>query len=104
MPKSPSNGSLYLGGAFVEVSGRPAPYLARVRYDGINPRLEAPVWIESGVHLTLRGFPGMYSLESSPGLHTWAPLATVTNLTGTVEFADPEAALFAQKFCRVIQP
>ena len=56
------------------------------------------------MHLILRGFPGMYSLESSPDLHTWLPVGTVTNLTGTVEFADPEAALFAQKFYRVILP
>ena len=83
-----ANGSLYLGGAFVEVNGRPAPYLARVRCDGTNPRLEAPVWAESGVHLTLRGFPGIYSLESSPDLHTWTPLATVTNLTDQAEWVD----------------
>jgi uncharacterized delta-60 repeat protein len=99
-----ASGSLYLGGAFVDVNGRPAPYLARVRCDGTNPRLEAPVWAESRVHLILRGFPGMYSLESSPDLRTWLPLATVTNLTGTVEFADPEAALSARRFYRVIQP
>jgi uncharacterized delta-60 repeat protein len=80
-----ANGSLYLGGAFVEVNGRPAPYLAHVRCDGINPRLEAPVWAESGVHLILRGLPGIYSLESSPDLRTWLPLATVTNLTDKAE-------------------
>jgi uncharacterized delta-60 repeat protein len=83
-----ASGSLYLGGAFVEVNGRPAPYLARVRCDGINPRLEGPVWAESGVHLILCGLPGIYSLESSPDLRTWLPLATVTNLTDKAECVD----------------
>lgn len=99
-----ANGSLYLGGAFVELNGRPTPYLARMRCDGVNSRLEAPVWAESGVHLILRGFPGIYSLESSPDLRTWLPRATVTNVTGTVEFTDPDAGASAQKFYRVSQP
>jgi len=80
-----ASGSLYLGGAFIEVNGRPAPYLARVRCDGTHPRLESPVWAENELHLTLRGLPGTYSLESSPDLHAWTPLATVTNLTDKAE-------------------
>ncbi|MHC1766226.1 MAG: Calx-beta domain-containing protein [Verrucomicrobiia bacterium] len=97
-----ANGSLYLGGAFVEVNGRPAPYLARVRCDGTNPRLEAPVWAESGVHLNLRGFPGIYSLESSPELHTWSPLATVTNLAGQAEWVDGPTVGQTTRFYRAV--
>ena len=78
----------------------PAPYLARVRCDGTNPRLEAPVWAESGVHLILRGFPGMYSSESSPDLHTWAPLATVTNLTDEAGCVDVPPVGQAARFYR----
>jgi hypothetical protein len=97
-----ASGSLYLGGAFVEVNGRPAPHLARVRCDGTNPRLEAPVWAESRVHLILRGFPGMYSLESSPDLHTWTPLATVTNLTDQAEWVDVLPTGQAARFYRAV--
>ena len=97
-----ASGSLYLGGAFVEVNGRPAPYLARVRCDGANPRLEAPVWAESGMHLTLRGLPGIYSLESSPDLHTWWPLATVTNLTGKAEWVEVPPVGQAAGFYRAV--
>ncbi|HRZ56252.1 MAG TPA: Calx-beta domain-containing protein [Candidatus Paceibacterota bacterium] len=83
-----ASGSVYFGGAFVEVNGRSAPYLARVRCDGTGPRLEAPVWAESGVNVTLHGLPGTYSLETSPDLHAWLPLATVTNFTGQAEYVD----------------
>jgi hypothetical protein len=97
-----ASGSLYLGGAFSEIDGRPAPCLARVRCDGTHPRLEAPVWAESGVHLTLRGFPGSYSLESSPDLHTWTPLATVTNLTDKTECVDVPPVGQTTRFYRAV--
>ncbi len=83
-----ASGSVFLGGAFVEVNGRSAPYLARVRCDGTGPRLEAPVWAQSGVNVTLHGLPGTYSLETSADLHAWLPLATITNLTGQAEYVD----------------
>jgi hypothetical protein len=97
-----AGGALYLGGAFVEVSGRPAPYLARVRCDGTGPRLEAPVWAESGVHLTLRGFPGSYSWESSPDLVTWLPLATVTSLGDRAECTDVSPNSQTMRFYRAL--
>jgi hypothetical protein len=40
----------------------------------------------------------------STDLTDWMTLGTVTNLTGTLEFADPNAALSARRFYRVIQP
>jgi hypothetical protein len=61
-----ASGSIYLGGAFDEVNGRPAPCLARVRCDGTNPRLESPAWAGNELRLILRGLPGTYSVEISP--------------------------------------
>ena len=97
-----ASGSVYLGGAFVEVNGRSAPYLARVRCDGTGPRLEAPVRTESGVNLVLRGWPGIYSLESSPDLVTWLPLATVTNLAGQAESTDVSPISQTRRFYRAV--
>jgi hypothetical protein len=52
-----------------------------------------------------RGWLGqVFTVEASADLTTWNMVTTVTNLTGTVEFADPEAALSAQRFYRVVQP
>jgi hypothetical protein len=42
--------------------------------------------------------------EGSDDLTVWNAIATVTNLTDTVEFADPDAALSAKRFYLVLQP
>jgi len=97
-----ARGSVYLGGAFAEVNGQPAPHLARVRCDGVNPRLETPVKTEGGVQLNLRGFPGLYSLESSPDLHTWLPLTTVTILTDKAEWVDVQPVDQTTRFYRAV--
>jgi len=97
-----ASGSLYLGGVFVEVNGRPARGVARVRCDGNNPRLEAPVWSESGVKMTLHGLPGTYALETSPDLRTWLPLATVTNLADRAEFTDVSPISRTTRFYRAV--
>jgi hypothetical protein len=60
----------------------------RLNPDGTHPRLQAPVWADNALRLTLRGLPGLCCLESSPDLHTWLPLATLTNLTDKAECAD----------------
>ena len=44
-----------------------------------------------------------FTIEASADLTAWKPIAAVTNLTGTVEFVDPDAALSARRFYRVIQ-
>ena len=33
-----------------------------------------------------------FEVQASTDLNQWSPLATVTNLTGTLEFTDPDAA------------
>jgi uncharacterized repeat protein (TIGR02543 family) len=50
--------------------------------------------------LTLTGNPGeRYAIEASSDLKQWSPTATLTNLTGTVEFLDPETSP-TQRFYR----
>jgi hypothetical protein len=46
----------------------------------------------------------VFTVKASADLTVWNSIATVTNLTGTVQFTDPEAALSARRFYRVIQP
>jgi enediyne biosynthesis protein E4 len=42
-----------------------------------------------------------FTVEASATLTSWTPLSTVTNTTGTVRFADPDAANYQQRFYRV---
>ena len=42
-----------------------------------------------------------FTIKASADLMAWNAIATVTNLTGTVEFTDPDAALCMQRFYRV---
>ena len=43
-----------------------------------------------------------FELQASIDLKQWSPLTTVTNLTGTLEFTDPDAANFVQRFYRAV--
>jgi hypothetical protein len=43
-----------------------------------------------------------FTIKASADLTAWNSIATVTNLTGTVEFTDPEAGLSEQRFYRVV--
>ena len=51
--------------------------------------------------LRLTGELGRFSLEASSDLATWLPLATLTNLFGTVQFDDPMTADNPRRFYRV---
>jgi enediyne biosynthesis protein E4 len=44
------------------------------------------------------------TVETSSDLTTWNSIATVTNLSGAVEFTDPSTAVSPQRFYRVLQP
>ena len=47
-------------------------------------------------------FNGMaFETQASTELKQWSTLTTVTNLTGRLEFADPDAANYSQRFYRV---
>lgn len=43
----------------------------------------------------------LYLIESSPDLRNWAPLVTLMNASGILQFDDPEASRSAQRFYRV---
>ena len=49
----------------------------------------------------LRRPPPFRLLKGSADLTAWNVIASVTNLTGTVEFAGPDAVLSTQRFYRV---
>ncbi len=56
------------------------------------------------LHLTLTGILGEpYAIEGSSNLLDWAPLATMTNLLGVVQFDDPFATNKNQRFYRAVK-
>ena len=55
--------------------------------------------------LQIQCWKGMsYSVESSPDLRDWNPLATVTNLTGKLQWTDPDAPGQSTRFYRAVKP
>ncbi len=54
--------------------------------------------------LHIQCWKGMaYSIEGSPDLSTWSPLATVTNLTGTLQWTDRDAPGPVARFYRALK-
>ncbi len=50
--------------------------------------------------LRIQSWKGMaFEVQASTDLDQWSPLTTVTNLTGTLEFRDPNAANGLRPFC-----
>jgi hypothetical protein len=43
-----------------------------------------------------------FEVQASTDLNQWSPLTTVTNLTGTLEFTDPNAGNHLQRFYRTV--
>ena len=43
-----------------------------------------------------------FEVQASIDLKQWSPVTTVTNLTGTLEFTDPDAANHSRRFYRVM--
>ena len=43
-----------------------------------------------------------FELQASIDLQQWVPMTTVTNLTGPLEFTDPNAANFSRRFYRAV--
>jgi len=53
--------------------------------------------------LRVQSWKGMaFEVQSSTDLEQWLPLATVTNLTGALEFTDPDAANHLRRFYRTV--
>lgn len=58
--------------------------------------------LSAGV-LRVQSWKGMtFEVQASTGLKQWSPLTTVTNLTGTLEFTDPDAANDSRRFYRTV--
>jgi hypothetical protein len=58
-----------------------------------------------GVQITFSGSTGdIYSVLGSTNLLNWQTLASVTNLTGTMQFIDPDTANYHQRFYRLFMP
>ncbi|MBI2950009.1 MAG: VCBS repeat-containing protein [Verrucomicrobia bacterium] len=53
--------------------------------------------------LRIQSWKGMaFEVQASTNLEQWSPLTTVTNLTGTLEFMDPNAANHLQRYYRTV--
>ena len=53
--------------------------------------------------LRIQSWKGMaFEVQTSTDLDQWLPMTTVTNLTGTLEFADPDAANHLRRFYRTL--
>ena len=51
----------------------------------------------------VRSWKGMaFEVQASIDLKQWSPVATVTNLTGTLEFTDPDASNHLRRFYRAV--
>jgi hypothetical protein len=51
----------------------------------------------------IQSWKGMaFEVQASTDLDQWSPLTTVTNLTGTLEFTDPNAANQLRRFYRTV--
>ena len=51
----------------------------------------------------VQSWKGMaFAVQASIGLKQWSPVTTVTNLTGTLEFTDPDAANQLRRFYRAV--
>ena len=57
------------------------------------------------VELKVKSWKGFtYAIAASSDLVHWTRLATLTNLTGTLQFADPDAMNSARRFYRIVNP
>ncbi|MEY2427378.1 MAG: hypothetical protein QOJ40_263 [Verrucomicrobiota bacterium] len=82
---------------FVVASPNVAPY--QININGISRGQDGQL------QLTISGWPGdVYRVLASTDLLDWKTIATITNLTGIVQFTDPEAAIYDQRFYRCITP
>jgi hypothetical protein len=57
------------------------------------------------LQLTMSGSPGdVYRVLASSDLLDWKTIATITNVTGVVQFTDPDATLYDHRFYRCVTP
>jgi hypothetical protein len=67
-------------------------------------KLEPSVTLTNGfAELKVKSWKGfVYEIEASNDLKSWSRLATLTNETGTLSFADPLASSTSQRFYRTV--
>jgi hypothetical protein len=57
-----------------------------------------------GFQLNLIGVPGLvYLIEASTDLTNWTPTSTITNLSRTTPFTDPELTNYSGRFYRATE-
>jgi hypothetical protein len=68
-----------------------------------QPRFVSIARISAGALLTLTGAAGdRYEIQTTSDLVNWAPLFSLTNATGTVQFTDPSATSITHRFYRAL--
>ena len=95
------DGSLLVGGEFVEIQGIRRTALARIQ-NTTQPLLSIGLSFGSRV-LSFRGdVARTYRIEASDNLTNWATLMTLVNTNGTVTVNDPEATTHTNRFYRAV--
>lgn len=90
--KSTTGARLSLGQIAASSTAAPSP-----------ARFEVPLKAGQQFRARLKGVVGQrYEVQVSPDLKTWSVLGTVTNVTGSVEIADPISGAWPKKFYRAI--
>ena len=57
------------------------------------------------IQFSLSGVPGdVYHVLASTNLLDWQPIATVTNMDGTIQFTDTAATNYSRRFYRLVMP
>ena len=68
-----------------------------------NPHGAARLRVSGPGAFRVQSWKGMaFEMQASIDLKQWLPVTTVTNLTGTLEFTDPDAANYLRRFYRAV--
>jgi hypothetical protein len=95
----------YITVAAVDVNGQESAFSNEINYMPGVPTVQIGAASAGQFNLTLSGLIGQaYNVEASPDLVTWTIIGTVTlDATGSLDFTDPNAANFPQRFYRTAQ-
>jgi hypothetical protein len=95
----------YITVAAVDVNGQESAFSNEINYMPGVPTVQVGAASAGQFNLTLSGLIGQaYNVEASPDLVTWTIIGTVTlDATGSLDFTDPNAANFPQRFYRTAQ-
>jgi hypothetical protein len=95
----------YITVAAVDVNGQESAFSNEINYMPGVPTVQVGAASAGQFNLTLSGLIGQaYNVEASPDLVTWTVIGTVTlDATGSLNFTDPNAADFPQRYYRTAQ-